>query len=188
MPCIKVSGGWKIRRSKGGLFPKVYTSLNTCKTRVIQMETHRKTKLHQHTPAERRAILAGRGRRKAKLHGHTAAERRRIRAEARLKGKKGKDGFTRKVDNKMPMFGETDLEKKVIRINKSKKKNTRKGEILDTIVHEEQHRIHPKMKEKNVRKRTKKMVKKMGDKTKVKMYNKFPKVAHAKAAKKLNLN
>lgn len=41
MPCIKVKGGWRIRRSKGGLYPKLYTSLKACKERVAQMERHK---------------------------------------------------------------------------------------------------------------------------------------------------
>lgn len=41
MPCIKVRGGYKIRRSKGGLYPKVYKSLKACKKRVTQMEIHK---------------------------------------------------------------------------------------------------------------------------------------------------
>jgi len=35
--------------------------------------------------------------------------------------KKGIKSYKRKVDNKMRIFGETDLEKKTVRINKSKK-------------------------------------------------------------------
>jgi len=38
MPCIKVGNGYKIRRSKGGLYPKVYASLEKCEQRVQQME------------------------------------------------------------------------------------------------------------------------------------------------------
>ena len=42
MPCVKQrKGGWKIRRSKGGLFPKVYRSLKVCQKRVAQMERHK---------------------------------------------------------------------------------------------------------------------------------------------------
>ncbi len=41
MPCVKSKNGWKIRRKKGGLYPKVYKSLKACKKRVIQMETHK---------------------------------------------------------------------------------------------------------------------------------------------------
>lgn len=39
MPCIaQKGGGWKIRRSKGGLYPKLYSTLGACKKRVAQME------------------------------------------------------------------------------------------------------------------------------------------------------
>ena len=38
MPCIKCKGGYKIRRSAGGFYPKVYKSLAACKKRVAQME------------------------------------------------------------------------------------------------------------------------------------------------------
>ena len=51
--------------------------------------------------------------------------------------------YKRKVDNKMHAYGETDLEKKTIRINKSKKKNS-PGDVADTILHEKLHILHPK--------------------------------------------
>ena len=38
MPVIKVNG-YKIRRKKGGLYPKVYHSRKAAKKRVAQMET-----------------------------------------------------------------------------------------------------------------------------------------------------
>lgn len=38
MPCIRSKGGYRIRRSKGGLYPKVYKSLKACKKRVGQLE------------------------------------------------------------------------------------------------------------------------------------------------------
>ena len=38
MPCIKSGKGYRIRRSSGGLYPKVYPSLAACKKRVAQME------------------------------------------------------------------------------------------------------------------------------------------------------
>lgn len=44
MPCIKTKGGWKIRKSKGGLYPKVYKSLKACKVRVAQMEKYKHAK------------------------------------------------------------------------------------------------------------------------------------------------
>jgi len=44
MPCIKVKGGWRIRRSKGGLYPKIYKLLSACKRRVRQMEAFKHLK------------------------------------------------------------------------------------------------------------------------------------------------
>ena len=84
-----------------------------------------------------------------------------------------KDKYKRVVDNKMHAFGDMDLEKKVIRVNKKKAKKIGKGELMDSIMHEESHRIHPKMHEKNIRKLTKKQLKKMSKKQKTKLYNKF---------------
>jgi len=39
MPCIRCKGGYKIQRSKGGLYPKIYPTLSSCKSRAGQMET-----------------------------------------------------------------------------------------------------------------------------------------------------
>jgi hypothetical protein len=80
--------------------------------------------------------------------------------------------FKRKVDNKMHAYGETDIEKKTIRINKNKKKN-KPGDILDTIIHEKQHIVHPKMSERNIRRLTKQVKKTMSPITKKKHYSLF---------------
>ena len=89
------------------------------------------------------------------------------------------------VDNKLGGYGETDLGKKIIKVNKklSKKSPLHKRpinkhakaypEVLDTIVHEVHHVAHPHKLEKNVRKATKKLIKKMGAKTKQKHYSLF---------------
>ncbi len=91
------------------------------------------------------------------------------RADAEIKSIKK---YKRTTDNKMRSYGETDLEKKTIRINKNKKKNKR-GDIIDTIVHEKEHILHPKKHEKTVRKSTKKKLKGMSSKEKQKHYNLF---------------
>lgn len=75
------------------------------------------------------------------------------------------------VDNKMRDFGDIDYKKNIIRINKSKKKNTKRGDILNTIVHEEIHKNHPQKHEKTARKDTVKKIKKMSKKEKIKKYN-----------------
>lgn len=79
-------------------------------------------------------------------------------------------------------FGETNYEKKVIRINKkihqkAKKKSLwgfpkKDSTIIDTLVHETLHKNHPKMHEKTVRRKAKVLVKKMGKKAKSKLYSK----------------
>ncbi len=66
-----------------------------------------------------------------------------------MKNKKWK----RVTDNKMRWHGDIDYDKKIIRVNKAKKKNKKKGEISNTIVHEEIHRQHPQMHEKTVAKK-----------------------------------
>lgn len=81
--------------------------------------------------------------------------------------------WKRKTDNRMHAFGDTDLEKKVIRVNKKKSKRTARGEVLDTIVHEASHAKHPKMKEKNIRVHTKRLVKKLNRKHKQSYYSLF---------------
>lgn len=79
-----------------------------------------------------------------------------------------------KVNNKMRSFGETDPKKKLIQINKKKAKSTKKrGELLNTIVHEKIHAKSPKMKEKIVIKKTMKVMKKMTKKQKAKTYKKL---------------
>lgn len=83
------------------------------------------------------------------------------------------DGYKRVRDPKMRWHGDIDEKKKVIRINDSKKKNQKKGELIDTIVHEETHRMHPKMHEKTVRKEAARKVASMGQKAKAKLYKKY---------------
>jgi hypothetical protein len=79
-----------------------------------------------------------------------------------------------RVDNRMHSFGETDLGKQTIRINKKKsKKQGGKGEVLDTIVHEVAHVKHPKMKEKNVRKHTASLIRHLNNKHKKSYYRLF---------------
>lgn len=87
---------------------------------------------------------------------------------------RNKDGWRRiGKKRKMRFYGDTDYKTKTIRVNKSKKKNKRPGEILDSIVHEESHRLHPKMHEKNIKKHTLKVLKRLSDKMKKKLYSRY---------------
>lgn len=74
--------------------------------------------------------------------------------------------FKYQVDNKMRgAYGETDFEKRLIRINKKRHKSPTAKKITPkanghehlgkTIYHEETHRKYPKMTEREVRKREK---------------------------------
>lgn len=88
------------------------------------------------------------------------------------KSVRSNDGYRRIVDNKMRYYGDTDLDKHIIRVNKSKKKNGR-GDIIDTIVHEEMHAKHPKMYERTVRRKTASHVKKLTTVQKHRLYNRY---------------
>lgn len=85
------------------------------------------------------------------------------------------------VDNKLGSFGETDLEKGTVKINKklhakAKKNPARYGlskedtSLLNTIAHEKMHTEHPKMHERTVRKNTRVALRKMAPKQKKKLY------------------
>lgn len=91
-------------------------------------------------------------------------------------------GWRYKIDNKMRgALGSTDLDRKVITINKKKHKDRRlmKGvpkkqrSLINTIVHERLHAAHPKMKEKTVRKKSVAKVARMGVKAKRRAYKLF---------------
>jgi uncharacterized membrane protein len=86
---------------------------------------------------------------------------------------KKKNNWKFKVDNRMHGHGDIDYDQKVIRVNKSKNKNKRPGEKLDTIVHELNHLRHQKMTERQIVKKTKRDIKKMSPKRKQKLYSKF---------------
>ena len=90
-----------------------------------------------------------------------------------------------KTTNKGNWYGETDLDKKVIRVNKKyhkskgnhapdiKKNKDGSASIIDTLAHEMLHAKHPRMHEKTVRKLTRKKVGKLSKKYKNKLYSKF---------------
>lgn len=94
-------------------------------------------------------------------------------------------GFKIKTNNKLRgAFGMTDFGKKTVEINKKLHRNAKKSKVskgfakkdltlINTIAHEKMHVNHPKMLEKTVRKQTRKVVAKMGKKTKSKLYSKL---------------
>lgn len=93
--------------------------------------------------------------------------------------------YKRKVNNKLGWYGDTDIKKKIIQVNKKRSKNkpTHKRpinkhahkypEVLDTIVHEEMHAAHPKKHEKTVRIETRNKLKRMSEIRKKKFYGMY---------------
>lgn len=74
----------------------------------------------------------------------------------------------------MKGFGETDFNKRLIRVNKKRCKDEGScGEVIDTIVHEELHAKHPSMSEKGVVKKAAKLTAKMSTKRKRRLYSKY---------------
>lgn len=96
--------------------------------------------------------------------------------------------YKRIVNNKMRgLYGETDTNAHIIRINKTLakkhplyKRPVNKGaskypDVLGTIAHEEYHAKHPKATEKTVRRKERVIVKKMSPAQKKRMYGRFSK-------------
>lgn len=82
--------------------------------------------------------------------------------------------ITRKVDNKIKWLGEYNPKTETIKVNKKKNKEAhRKGELIDTIVHEELHAAHPRLGEKDIVHLTKTVVNNMSEKLKANLYNKY---------------
>lgn len=100
----------------------------------------------------------------------------------RARGKVKKKAFTRTVDRRMKDAGEIDYAKKKIRVNPRK---LNQGGITDTVVHEELHRQYPDKTEKDIRKMTKRKLKKMSLND---MGNMLKKFREKKKTKKRNIH
>lgn len=75
--------------------------------------------------------------------------------------------WKRKIDRRMKSYGDTDEDEKVIRIN------PQRGELLNTIIHEELHRRFPKMTEKEIDKKAKKIEQRLTIKRAIKLLKKY---------------
>ena len=60
-----------------------------------------------------------------------------------------KKKVTREVNTKLRHCGDADTDKRKIRVN------PKKGDLINTCIHEEMHLKHPKMSEKKIKKKTK---------------------------------
>lgn len=85
--------------------------------------------------------------------------------------------YKKQVVTKGKFLGETDINNKVIRINKKKhgKTNPKYPELADSIQHELLHAKYPNMGEKKIEKKTAKSISTMGKKQKSKLYSMFNK-------------
>lgn len=115
----------------------------------------------------------------------TASEKLLVRAAVRRRFpsvQETKHKWSYKVDNKIKGYGQTDYQKREIRVNVKKSKSnpsrvrpitegaTKYPDVLDTIVHETLHKNRPRMREKTVRKATVRMIKSMTPAQKLKYY------------------
>lgn len=78
-----------------------------------------------------------------------------------------KKAYVYKEDKKMHSYGDIDDEKKVIRVNPAK------GDVIDTILHEELHKNNPGMNEKQVSKKATLLQKKMSIKNQRNLLSNF---------------
>lgn len=103
-------------------------------------------------------------------------------AGAKISKPKKRKIFTRVTDRRMKDAGEIDYAKKKIRVNPRK---LNQGGITDTVVHEELHRQYPDKTEKDIRKMTKRKLKKMSLND---MGNMLKKFREKKKTKKRNIH
>jgi hypothetical protein len=89
---------------------------------------------------------------------------------------KGKH-YAYKEDKHMHAFGDIDYEKKIIRINPTK------GDLVNTILHEEMHRKHPDMPHRTLKKKVKQKIARMDVKAQMKVLKKFLKKTRVKRGK-----
>ena len=94
------------------------------------------------------------------------------------------DGYMRVVNNKLGYFGDENHKKKVIVINKKIHEKGKKkalfgipkkdATLINTMVHEEMHKDHPKMYENTIRKETGKKLESMTQKQKSRLRSRYP--------------
>jgi len=80
---------------------------------------------------------------------------------------KKKSKWKKSVDNRMRTFGNIDYEKKKIRIN------PKKGDVVDTIAHENFHRLYPNKTEKQIKALAKEKIKTISLRQKIEMLKEY---------------
>lgn len=79
------------------------------------------------------------------------------------------DGWTYRVNKRLKWYGEADDKKKLIQVN------PKKGDLINTIVHEELHRKNWKLTEKEVDKKAKEEEQKLSIAKAIKLLKKYKK-------------
>ena len=80
---------------------------------------------------------------------------------------KKKSKWKKSVDNRMRTFGNIDYEKKKIRIN------PKKGDVIDSIIHENLHKTYPNMTEKQIKNKAAQKNKELSLRKKVELLKEF---------------
>ena len=81
------------------------------------------------------------------------------------------DKYKRKVDRRMHASGDIDDEEKIIRVNPKRR------DLLNTICHEEQHRMHPDKSEEWIKKAAAEMEKNLSIEEAIRLMGKYRKKA-----------
>jgi hypothetical protein len=85
--------------------------------------------------------------------------------------------FTYKEDTHMHAFGDIDYNKKIIRVNPTK------GDLVNTVLHEEMHRKHPDMPHRTLHKKVQQKIARMDIKAHLKVLKKLLKKIQQKRGK-----
>jgi hypothetical protein len=85
--------------------------------------------------------------------------------------------FTYKEDKQMHAFGDIDYRKKIIRVNPTK------GDLVNTILHEEMHRTYPDMPHRTLKKKVQKQIARMDVNAHLNVLKKFLKKTTGKRGK-----
>lgn len=82
-------------------------------------------------------------------------------------------GATYEVNKRLRHFGDVTLSSLGVNAKKHMRVNPKKGELVNTIIHEIEHIKHPKMSEQNIRKQTNKAERKMSIPQQIKLLRRF---------------
>ena len=121
-------------------------------------------------------VLEEKLRREASKHSNWSEERKNayiygtMRNTGWTPSTQKRKAYKRLIDNRMKSFGDIDDDKKIIRVN------PKKGDLVNTILHEELHSNHQDKPEKWINKKAKETESKMGINEQVELLKKYKKL------------